>query len=127
MVDLEKLLKGIQDVRSCPSTLALCLDCWIFAQAHGEVAGCELATVILEGVREYRAISRSRSAAADGTGAGTILGSKPVPLSGEYWWVSVKKMASKDKVSMGLARSGASVPDGLILWCVDSSGWWRRG
>lgn len=55
---LEAALAEIQRVRNCPAVLRLCLDCWAWAQTHGEEMGLQMAAMLLEGVSLYAAHDR---------------------------------------------------------------------
>ncbi len=52
--ELSRALEEIRAIRDCESVRRLCLDCWAYAQQHGEPAGLCLAGSLKSGVIEYQ-------------------------------------------------------------------------
>lgn len=55
MRELEEAIATVMAEWDTPATRALCLDCWVFAQAKGEAEGVALCRLVLAGVRDYKA------------------------------------------------------------------------
>lgn len=53
MPDLEVAIEAVRAVRDCETVRRLCLDCWTWAQRHGERAGVLMARDLLRSVQRY--------------------------------------------------------------------------
>ncbi|HYH67428.1 MAG TPA: hypothetical protein VD866_22205 [Urbifossiella sp.] len=53
--ELERAIEAVMAEWDTPATRALCLDCWVFAQANGEAEGVALCRLLLAGVADYKA------------------------------------------------------------------------
>lgn len=104
----------------------LCLDLWAAAVSLGEPEAVARGEVVLAGVREFEARRRALRGVSAAVPPGEVLGFRPPPAGGGYWWLRTDRLKTKVRPVMGYVGSGDSPPGGVELWS-DGGGWWRCG